>query len=287
MMWGLDEVVVKLGGRTVLDRVSLPAEPASVSVVVGGDGAGKSTCLRALVGTVVPVRGTVRRPSKAATGYVPATTGFYADMTVKENIAFFARAFGVSGADLARRSADLLERAGLAGAGDRLGSRLSGGMQRKLAVVLALLHRPELLVLDEPTTGVDPVSRVELWKLVTAEAAGGTAVLVATTYVNEAARAGWVGLLAAGRALAAGPPSQILAAVPGRVGTVPAGGAPPGQPAWRRGPAWRVWAPDGRLPEGAAPVDPDFEDAVVVAELAALARPASSAGAMQRPGEEP
>ena len=287
MMWGLDEVVVRLGGTTVLDRVSLPASPASVSVVVGGDGAGKSTCLRALVGTVVPVRGTVRRPSKARTGYVPATTGFYADMTVTENIAFFARAFGLSGPGLDRRSVGLVERAGLAEARGRLGGRLSGGMQRKLAVVLALLHKPELLVLDEPTTGVDPVSRVELWKLVSAAAADGTAVVVATTYVNEAARAGWVTLLGAGRVLATGHPSDILGAVPGSVGAVAAAGAPPRQPAWRRGPAWRVWAPDGHLPEGAALVEPDFEDAVVVAELAALTPSTGSAGATPGPVVEP
>jgi ABC-2 type transport system ATP-binding protein len=146
-------------------------------------------------------------------------------------------------------------------------------MQRKLAVALALLHAPDLLVLDEPTTGVDPVSRAELWRLISAAAAQGTAVVVATTYVNEAARAACVVLLEAGKVLASGSPDAILRGVPGVVGTAarPRGGGRPGPLSWRRGAGWRVWAPDGELPAGAERTGPDFDDAVVVAELAAQA----------------
>ncbi len=146
-------------------------------------------------------------------------------------------------------------------------------MQRKLAVGLALLHSPELLVLDEPTTGVDPVSRAELWRLISGAAAQGAAVAVATTYVNEAARAGSVVLLEAGQVLASGSPDGILRGVPGALGTAPgkAGTARPTPLSWRRGVSWRVWAPDGELPAGVEPASPDFDDAVVVAELAGQA----------------
>jgi ABC-2 type transport system ATP-binding protein len=140
-------------------------------------------------------------------------------------------------------------------------------MQRKLAVGLALLHSPELLVLDEPTTGVDPVSRAELWRLISSAAAQGTAVAVTTTYVNEAARAGTVVLLEAGRVLASGSPEDILSGVPGTLGATRRADRP-SPLSWRRGASWRVWAPAGRLPDGVQPVPPDFDDAVVVAALA-------------------
>ncbi len=209
----------------------------------------------------------MRRPAKERTGYVPATAGLYTDLTVQENLDFWAGAYRLPAARRARREAEILERTGLAGVRDRLGGQLSGGMQRKLAVGLALLHEPQMLVLDEPTTGVDPVSRADLWRLISGAAAQGTAVAVATTYVNEAARAASVVLLEAGKVLASGSPDAILRGVPGAVG-VQAGGARPGPLAWRRGADWRVWAPAGDLPPGAARTEPDFADAVVVAALA-------------------
>jgi ABC-2 type transport system ATP-binding protein len=163
---------------------------------------------------------------------------------------------------------ELLEQTSLSDARRRLGSALSGGMQRKLAVAMALLHGPKLLALDEPTTGVDPVSRVDLWRLVSRAAASGVAVAVSTTYVNEAARGSSVVLLSSGRCLASGSPEVILRSIPGALGTMEAS-SPPTDRSWRRGASWRVWAPDGVLPEGAEATSADFEDAVVVAEVAA------------------
>ncbi len=147
----------------------------------------------------------------------------------------------------------------------------SGGMRRKLGVIAAMLPEPELLILDEPTTGVDPVSRADLWWLIARAAAGGAAVLMSTTYLDEAARAAHVLVLNAGRALAAGTPDEIVASVPGTIAAVP---RPPGDEeerrrAWRRAGTWRVWQPPGQ-PAGPGPaVTPDLQDAVCVAELRA------------------
>ncbi len=272
MSWGLENVRVSFGHRVALDGVTVPVGPSRVTVVVGGDGAGKSTCLKTLVGLVQPQAGTVRRPERKRIGYVPATAGLYADLTVQENLDFSAGAYRLPAGQRGQREQQMLERIGLAGARRRLGGQLSGGMQRKLAVALALLHAPELLVLDEPTTGVDPVSRAELWRLISGAAAQGTAVAVATTYVNEAARAASVVLLETGKVLASGSPDSILRGVPGAVGIAvrPAAGRP-APLSWRRGTGWRVWAPDGELPGGFERTSPDFDDAVVVAELAAQA----------------
>ncbi len=267
MRWGLRDVEVIRGGAVALAGVTVPVDPSRVTVVVGGDGAGKSTCLEALVGLVAARRGTVLRPPKERIGYVPATAGLYADLTVQENLAFAASAYRLSGREYSRKAGELLEQTGLARARGRLGGQLSGGMQRKLAVGMALLHAPDLLVLDEPTTGVDPVSRAELWRLISAAAAEGTAVTVSTTYVNEAARAALVVLLEAGQVVASGSPAQILHDFPGQLGVMD-GAERPTPLSWRRGAAWRVWEPSGVLPEGARRVAPDFEDAVVAATLA-------------------
>jgi ABC-2 type transport system ATP-binding protein len=267
MTWGVEDASVTFGSRTALDNVTLLVDASTVSIVVGGDGAGKSTLLRAMVGLVRLSGGVTRRPGKEEIGYVPATAGLYVDLTVDENVAFSASAYGLRGGELTKRSAELLERIGLADARVRLAGQLSGGMQRKLAVGMALLHRPAMLVLDEPTTGVDPVSRAELWRLISGAAAGGSAVVVATTYVDEAYRASTVVLLEQGRPLAIGSPSDIIAAVPGKLGVVESKERPPGL-SWRWGATWRVWAPSADLPTGARSLQPDFEDAVMIAALA-------------------
>jgi ABC-2 type transport system ATP-binding protein len=266
MRWGLDRVTVRFGGRVALSEVTVSVEPSDVTVVVGGDGAGKSTCLRSLVGLVRPDEGQVSRPPKNRIGYVSASGGLYTDLTVDENMAFAASTYGVRDTD----HAGMLERLGLAAARRRLAGHLSGGMQRKLSVGLSLIHAPDLLVLDEPTTGLDPVSRMELWRLISGSAADGTAVLVATTYVNEAERGNTAILLDEGRVLASGPPGDIAARVPGVVGRRPADGtAQPGDDWWRRGGDWRLWAPAGDLPDGAEQIEPDLHDAVIVTALAA------------------
>jgi ABC-2 type transport system ATP-binding protein len=160
----------------------------------------------------------------------------------------------------------LLEVTGLGPAADRLAGDLSGGMRQKLAVAMAMLPRPELTVLDEPTTGLDPMSRAEVWRLLARAAGEGTAVLATTSYLNEAERASHVVVLDNGRVLAAGTAESIRASFRGVLGLV--GSRPEGAPAWRRGNQWRVWARDGLLPSEARAVPPDLEDVVTAAAYA-------------------
>jgi ABC-2 type transport system ATP-binding protein len=261
--WGVDGLGVRYGDRVALEDVAFEVPARSVAAVVGGDGAGKTSLLRALAGTVPPSAGTVRRPDDRRIGYVSAGPGVWADLTVEENLEFAGRAYGLGASRLRSRTAGLLERTGLAEARPRLAGLLSGG----------LLHEPELLILDEPTTGVDPVSRVELWRLLAGAAAAGAAVALATTYLDEAERAATVLVLDQGHALLAGTPDQVLAAVPGLV--VEAAARPQGVPAWRRGARWRAWSPDGSPLPGATEVALDLEDAVVVAQLAREQRSAA------------
>ncbi len=214
MTWGVDSLTVRYGSRTALDAVSVEARPGAVTVVVGGDGAGKTTLLRAMAGLVRPHGGTVSRPPLREIGFISGTAGVYGDLTVDENIAFAGGAYGLTGEERERRAARLLGQIGIGQARHRLAGRLSGGMRQKLAFTLAMLHQPRLLILDEPTTGVDPVSRSELWRLIAGAAAGGAAVLVTTTYLDEAERAAQVLVLNDGRAVAAGPPEAVAAALP-------------------------------------------------------------------------
>ena len=205
---------MRYGRRAALDGVSVAVRPGAVTCVVGGDGAGKTTLLRAVAGVVRPQSGRVRRPPLREIGYISGSSGLYADLTVDENVAFVGAAYGLGAAERDARAAALLASTGVTGVGDRLAGRLSGGMRQKLAFALAMLHEPRLLILDEPTTGVDPVSRSEVWRLIAAAAADGAAVLVATTYIDEAERAEDVLVLDAGRVVAAGPPEAVAAALP-------------------------------------------------------------------------
>ena len=239
IQWGAEAVSASFGGLRALDQVSIGVRSGQVAAVVGGDGAGKTTLLRCVAGVLAVTAGTIRRPEAKRIGYLPPGTGVYDDLSVAENLEFRSAVFGLTGAVASRRVGEYLERTGLSAAQQRLAGQLSGGMRRKLGVIAAMLPEPELLVLDEPTTGVDPVSRADLWWLIARAAAGGAAVLMSTTYLDEAARAAHVLVLDAGRTLAAGPPAEIVASVPGTIVVVP--GRPDDADERRR--AWRRLAP--------------------------------------------
>jgi ABC-2 type transport system ATP-binding protein len=265
--YGVTSARVRFGDRTALDDVTVRLTPGSVTAVVGGDGAGKTTLMRALVREVALDAGTVNTPEKARIGYLPASSGSWAALTVTQNIDFAGGIFGIAAEPLASRRSELLTAAGLTAAADRLASQLSGGMRRKLGFCMAMVHQPSLLVLDEPSTGIDPVSRIDLWRLISEAAAGGAAVVMSTTYLDEAERAAQLLVLNQGRVLLQGSYEDVRA---GFVGTITRGAsAVRPEWSWRRGRERQEYWPASDQPDDRTVVDPDLEDLVVALSLAA------------------
>jgi len=211
------------GRRRGLASVDLELSERQIVGVVGPDGAGKSTLLRALVGLLEIeadeslVLGYDLRKDvtalKAHIGYVPQVFSLHRDLTIAENMRFTARLHRMPPAEAERRIAALLERTALSPFADRTADALSGGMKQKLAVANALLPRPQLLVLDEPTAGVDVVARAEIWSLFE-EASSDALVLLATSYLDEAARCQRLVYLDEGRVFATGTPAELRERVP-------------------------------------------------------------------------
>ena len=264
MTWGVSHLSVRFGDVAALTDVTVDVPAGEVVALVGGDGAGKTTLLRTLAGSVRPALGDVRAPRVAQIGFMPTHAGVWGDLTVDENIAFVASAQGVKGADLRQRRESLLENTGLTAAAGRLARDLSGGMRQKLAFSLAMVHRPPMLLLDEPSTGVDPVSRVDLWRMIAQAAADGAAIAMATTYLDEAERAANVMVLDAGAVLLHGTPGEVLASLPGHVRSSATRGD--GAHTWRRGHEYREWLPGDPAPGQARAQD--LEGAIVGAALA-------------------
>jgi ABC-2 type transport system ATP-binding protein len=202
-----------------LRDISFSLAPGAMLGVVGPDGAGKTTLVQLLAGLVEPTEGEATvaglnvRTAGAALGerigYMSEGFTLYGSLTVAENLAFFAELFGVGGAERERRIAEVLRFSRLDGALHRRASQLSGGMQKKLALSCVLLHEPRVLLLDEPTTGVDPLSRQEFWRLLERYRAEGMAILVTTAYMDEAERCQRTLLLHQGWALALGRPAEL------------------------------------------------------------------------------
>ncbi|QKJ18387.1 ATP-binding cassette domain-containing protein [Microbacterium hominis] len=289
---GLDAVQVVFGDTVALDDVSLAVPEGEVTAVVGGDGAGKSTLLRVLARRVAPGSGAVHTLDAERIGYQPSTSGVWGNLSVDENIAFVGRSYGMADRAIRSRAGDLLGRAGLSEARSRLGRALSGGMRQKLGFVLAILHEPRLVLLDEPSTGVDPVSRVELWRLISEAAAGDTAVLMATTYLDEAQRAASVTALDRGRIIASGTPDEIIAGLPGGIGMLRTD-APAPPDSWRRGRERHVWLgrEEGRAEPDAAAVTridpPDLEDALIALTISGRDEPDAESEPPQPPQPPP
>ena len=197
----------------------MEVEAGTLAGLIGPDGAGKSTLLRLLIGLLRPARGrveiagfdTIEKPFhvKERIGYMPQHFSLYGDLSVAENMRFFADLYGVKEARFAARKAELLKFSALGPFEDRLARNLSGGMQKKLALACNLFHTPEILLLDEPTTGVDPVSRQELWRLLTELHEQGVTILMTTPYMDEAERCEKVGFIHEGRILAYDSPRNL------------------------------------------------------------------------------
>lgn len=265
MRFGLESVTVDVGHQRALTEVDVTVESGTVTAVIGADGAGKTTVAKVLVGLTDVADGRVRRPPQARLGYQPEAAGTWHDLTVAENLVFVATAHRM-GRNGAGRIDSLLEITGLGGARDRLAANLSGGMRQKLAVAMAMIARPDLVVLDEPTTGLDPVSRIQLWRLLAAAVNEGTAVVATTSYLDEARRADHVVVLDEGQVLVAGTARATRASFPGVL--VATSARPAGGRSWRRGRTWRTWLADGQEPPvGATVLEPDLEDVVMAAAL--------------------
>ena len=223
----LEGLTKHFGSRVAVDRVNLTVAQGEAFALVGPDGAGKTTTMRLLVGLMDPDDGfaevlgfnTVTQGDRVREqiGYMPQRFGLYDDLTVSENIGFYADLYRVDRQTRARQVPELLDFSGLAPFTDRLAANLSGGMRQKLGLVCALIHRPQVLFLDEPTFGVDPVSRREFWHILYQLQKGGITIFLSTAYMDEAERAHRVGLMHQGRLLVTDTPQAIKAAFAGEL----------------------------------------------------------------------
>jgi len=232
------------GDKQAVNDVSLMIAEGEIYGLVGSDGAGKTTTLRLLVGALQANAGEIEvggydvnkqvEQARSQIGYLSQQFSLYEDLTVLENIRFFAEVRGLSSKEWLPRSMEILEFVGLAEFVDRPAGQLSGGMKQKLGLASALVTRPRVLLLDEPTTGVDPVTRQDFWqlviKLVTSppisvgnggmpegQGGGGVSVLLTTPYMDEAARCHRVGFMREGKIIAEGTPSKLRETLSGRI----------------------------------------------------------------------
>ncbi|OIP30801.1 MAG: hypothetical protein AUK47_24185 [Deltaproteobacteria bacterium CG2_30_63_29] len=210
-------LVRRFGKLVAVSDLSLHVAAGEIYGLIGPDGAGKTTTIRMLTGLMALDGGVARVSGEDASnvgvreqlGYMPQQYALYGDLSVDENLTFFGRLFGLNRAERERRKDRLLEITRLAPFRKRRADQLSGGMYKKLALACALLHQPVALVLDEPSNGVDPVSRRELWELIYEFVSDGMAVLLSTPDMDEAARCHRVGLLHHGKLLAEGAPDAL------------------------------------------------------------------------------
>jgi ABC-2 type transport system ATP-binding protein len=210
----------KFNQLAAIDNISLEIDKGEIIGLIGPDGAGKTTFLRLLAGLLKPSSGAIifkgidvaNNPQKIKEfiGYMPQHFSLYGDLNVSENLKFFADLYGVPTDKFKERKKELLRFSGLSPFEDRLARNLSGGMQKKLVLACNLFHTPEILLLDEPTTGVDPVSRKELWDLLFQLNGQGTTLLITTPYMDEAQRCHKVSFIYEGRMLSYKPPQSLI-----------------------------------------------------------------------------
>ena len=222
----VDSLTRRFGDFTAVDHLSFDVRAGEIFGFLGANGAGKSTTIRMLCGLLKPTSGTAlvggidvgRDPEgvKRRIGYMSQRFSLYRDLTVDQNIRFFAGIYGISGARLEERRRFVLDMAGLRGREQTPTADLAGGWRQRLALGCAILHEPPIVFLDEPTGGVDPLSRRMFWKLIDALSAAGTTVLVTTHYLDEAEHCHRIAIIDAGRLAALGTTAELKAIFAGR-----------------------------------------------------------------------
>ncbi|HQI01521.1 MAG TPA: ABC transporter ATP-binding protein [Deltaproteobacteria bacterium] len=215
----VENVSMSFGKTVAVDDVSLEIEKGTIFGLVGSDGAGKSTLLRMIAGMIRPCKGSITVSkidvaadlwkAKPLIGYMPQRFGLYQDLTVEENIDFFMDIFGISGDERRSRKEKYLGFSNLLPFLNRLAGNLSGGMKQKLGLACVLIHEPSVLILDEPTNGVDPVSRGEFWDILLAMREGGMTIMVSTAYLDEGEKCDRLGLMHKSHLLAVASPSEM------------------------------------------------------------------------------
>lgn len=207
------------GKFVAVDHVNFSIKYGEIFGFLGSNGAGKSTTIRMLCGILAPTSGTARvagfdvnenpEDIKRSIGYVSQRFSLYNDLTVEENLHFYGDIYGISGRDFEGRMPEVLKMTGLTPWRHRLARELSGGWKQKLALANGILHRPRILFLDEPTAGIDPISRRALWELLYQIANSGVALFVTTHYMEEAERCNQIAFISRGKLLRSGPPADL------------------------------------------------------------------------------
>ena len=215
----VDNVSLNFGPIQAVQGISFTVRRGVIAGLVGSDGAGKSSLLRMMAAMIRPASGNIaiagldvvreKARVKHLIGYMPQKFGLYQDLTVGENLDFFMDIFGIAGAERAKRRKRYLGFSNLSPFIDRLTGNLSGGMKQKLGLACVLVHEPQALILDEPTNGVDPVSRQEFWDILREMKEGGMTIIISTAYLDEGEKCDQLGLLHASRLLAWAPPAEI------------------------------------------------------------------------------
>lgn len=216
----IDHALKVFGAVRAVDSLTLQVREGEIYGLVGPDGAGKTTAMRLLCGALAPTSGRITiagceiprqvEQARAQIGYLPQRFSLYEELTVLENLRFFAEVRALSGVDWLPRSREILEFVGLWEFAGRRAGALSGGMKQKLGLATALVHRPQVLLLDEPTTGVDPATRQSFWQLIIRLISEGhLSVFVSTPYMDEAGRCNRVGFMQSGRLVVEGPPDRL------------------------------------------------------------------------------
>ena len=215
----VQELTRKFGGFTAVDHISFEVKPGEVFGFLGANGAGKTTAIRMLIGLLQPSSGSARVAGcdvardtervKRSIGYMSQRFSLYEDLTPRENIRLYGGIYGLTRAQIRERTAQMLERLGFSSVADTPVSGLPLGWRQKLAFSVALVHQPRIVFLDEPTSGVDPITRRQFWELIYDAASNGTTVLVTTHYMDEAEYCDRVSIMVAGRIAAMGTPAAL------------------------------------------------------------------------------